>query len=140
LGILIAGAAVNLSAVVLLSPTLRYQRVIVATLRKHLVGLGFREQEYERFAREFCGERPMNSKEKRLSLVWPVYFHTNLLEHSPVASQLESYAEKVVTSFLLATDWFDDTRNGPPRYLGLYTSDGTPVLHNPLAKLRVSNE
>ena len=26
------------------------------------------------------------------------------------------------------------------RYLGLYTSDGTPVLHNPLAKLRVSNE
>ena len=140
LGILVVGTVVNVSGMVLLSPTIRYQRVIVGTLRKHLSGLGFAVEEYERFAREFCGERPMKPSEKRLSLIWPVYFHTELLERSPVGNRLESYAEKIITAFLLATDWFDESRTGPPRYLGLYATDGSPVLHNPLATLRASNE
>lgn len=133
------GIGANVAALLLPAPRVRQRRILEATLRKYLDGVGFDDHDFERFAREYARANPVDWLEEKLAPAWPVYRHTRMLERTYLAPNLERYAERIVTRFLLATDIFEPAREGAPRYLGLSTPLKNGCL-NPLAKLRPVDE
>lgn len=142
--VLFAGAGVNLIAAGTLDDYWtdrgRFGRLILACLRRHLHGLGFSEPDYQRFVRDKCRRHTMDEKEYGFSFVWPVYAWTSLLDRRPeLAAQIENWEEKLITEFLLSTDFFDSARCGTPRYVAYYEA-GTHPCRNPFARLRDPHE
>lgn len=139
--LLLLGTVVNLlasgSLAAFFSAGGRQRSLVVAALRRHLPGLGFTDRDYQRFAaaRWASAQVVRTRGEALLAWGWPIYATTSWLERSRLAGRLERWSERVVTDFLLSTDYFDRARSGAPRYVALHTA-GFAGCGNPLAWIR----
>lgn len=142
--LLVAGTGVNLVAGGALDGLWtdggRQTRLTLAALRSRLAGLGFTEADFRRFARDRIRREEMDDKEYRFSFVWPVYAWTTILHNRPgLGGQIENWEEKLITQFLLSTNYFAPHRKQPPTYQGYY-APGKDPCRNPFARLRDPNE
>lgn len=143
-GVLAVGTGVNLVAGGALdglwTDAGRHTRLVIAALRRHLSGLGFSETDFHRFARDRIRREPMDSREYKFSFAWPVYAWTNILqERANLGTQIENWEEKLITQFLLSTNYFEADRRQAPVYRNYY-APGKEPCRNPFARLRNPDE
>lgn len=138
--LLLVGTGVNLAAgaamEVYLLPDGRFRELVSSALLKRAGDLGFKPDDFERFLSDYCSARRPWPTEAILSYGWPIYRWTSLLERSEaIQSKLENWEERLVTQFLLSTDYFAPGRTKDPMYVALY-APGLRPCRNPFARQR----
>ena len=113
--------------------------LIVAILRKNLHYLKLDEAGLIAFAQDFLANQPnfVNSRNMDLlDLARPFYIYSDLFEITPASDELHRVEERMVTQFLMSTDFFWNGANEsrPIMYLGYYTPY-KQVCGNPFATL-----
>lgn len=122
-----------------LSNNERIKNTIFTVFKKRMSYLKWDKAEVMNFIQDFMinidNQEYINSKLNKFSFLYPFYNYTNLLDKTPLAGKIRSFEEKIVTNFLLSTDFFrkgaDDTK--PVKYLFYYDPYKAPC-QNPLAE------
>lgn len=138
--LLLAGTGLNLTAAATMEvycvPEGRYRRLLESAILKHTEALGFSAEDYDGFIREFQAVHHVDRAEYLLGFGWPIYRWSRIFERSAdLRSKLENWEERVTTTFLLSTNYFDPARDGAPSYIGLYIP-GLRPCQNPFARRR----
>jgi len=129
---LVAGAAMELY----LLPDGRFRELVRSALFRRVGDLGFTDEDFDRFVVEYQAIHRVEREEQLLGYAWPVYRWSPLLEQAEsMRTKLENWEERLITQFLLSTDYFAADRTGDPRYVTLY-SPGLRPCQNPFARLR----
>lgn len=122
-----------------LSNNERIKNTIFTVFEKRLSYLKWDKTEVMIFIQDFMANIDnkiyIQNKLNKFSFLYPLYNYTNLLDKTPFASKIRSFEEKVVTNFLLSTNFFregaDETK--PVKYLFYYDPYKAPC-QNPLVK------
>ncbi len=122
-----------------LSGNERKRNTIFTVFEKRLAYLKWDKKEVMDFIQDFMvnidNQIYIKGKLNKFSFLYPLYNYTNLLDKTPFASKIRSFEEKVVTNFLMSTDFFrngaDETK--PVKYLFYYDPYAAPC-QNPLAE------
>ena len=117
----------------------RIKKTIFTVFEKHLSYLKWDKTEVMTFIQDFIdhidNKGYIENKLNKFSLLYPIYNYTNLLDKTPVASKVRSFEEKIITNFLLSSNFFregaDETK--PVKYLFYYDPYKAPC-QNSLAK------
>jgi hypothetical protein len=129
----LAGGLVGLGAWRTLCTT--QQEAVVAVLRKRLNYLQLDEANLRRFAQDAVARQAVSGPRLRLlAAAGPLYSQIALSGHDLISEGVRHGEERVVTLFLLSSDFFqngrDETR--PVRYVSYY--DPVQACGNPFAR------
>jgi hypothetical protein len=113
----------------------RYNKLIVSILQDRLSYLDLSEIDLDAFADDFADDRgTYGTRGRLLALTYPIFETADFL--NPAEEETMRFEERVVSRFLLSTDFFwnnsDETR--PVRYLA-YNNPYRTGCANPLAQL-----
>ena len=117
----------------------RITRIIFAIFEKRLSYLKWDKAQVMTFIKDFItypGNQEYLEKVRYLSFFYPLYVHTGWLESTSFATnKIRNFEERIVTQFLLSTNFFregaDETK--PVKYLYYYDPYKTPC-QNPFAQ------
>ncbi|MDM8568602.1 hypothetical protein QUF50_03630 [Thiotrichales bacterium HSG1] len=123
-----------------LSNNTRIKNTIFAVFEKRLSYLKWDKTEVLNFIQDFIdhvdNEGYIGGKLNKFSFLYPIYNYTDLLNKTPFfTGKVRSFEEKIITDFLLSSNFFregaDETK--PVKYLFYYDPYQAPC-QNPLAK------
>jgi len=116
----------------------RMTKTIFAVFEKRLSYLKWDKAQIMSFIKDFITHtrnKGYLKKVRSLSFFYPLYAHSNLLERTSLASKLHNFEERIITKFLLSTNFFregaDETK--PVTYLSYYDPYKMPC-QNPFAQ------
>ena len=112
---------------------------IIEILRKRLDYLKLDEAGVQRFASDLAALHAISAARLRtIDALGPLYSHSDLLQHTFLGAGINHGEERVVTNYLLSSDFFtngaDETKT--VHYLGFY--DPLRACRNPFARSALS--
>jgi len=116
----------------------RIARILLAAFDKRIAFLHWDRGEVKQFIQDFMADdRNANFLQKvnKLSYLYPIYNYSHLLEATHYANKLHNFEERVISRFLLSTDFFWDGANEKQviTYLNYYDPHRSPC-QNPFAQ------
>lgn len=116
----------------------RIAQILLAAFDKRIAFLQWDRNEVKQFIQDFMADarnQDFLKKVNKLSYLHPIYRYTNLLEKTSYANKLRNFEERLISKFLLSTDFFWDGANEaqPVTYLSYYDPHRTPC-QNPFAQ------
>jgi len=117
----------------------RVYKTIYAVFKKRLGNIKWTDEMVETFYQSFIKDRDnwgFLGKTKKFSYIYPVYAHTDLLSFTPIHPKVQSFEERIISKFLLSTDFFWNGADSSKAltYQGYHDPHDRPCV-NPFANL-----
>lgn len=116
----------------------RIARILLAAFDKRIAFLQWDRMEVKQFIQDFMADArnaAFIQKVNKLSYMYPIYTYTNLLEMTHYQNKIQNFEERVISRFLLSTDFFLDNADEtqPVTYLSYYDPHRSPC-QNPFSQ------